>query len=531
LGATGIVLSACYSFWLYGRISYGSFSPYLTVTNDVTRREFMLLISLIIPIVLFGIVPNVILDTLHVSVTSLLYNISITTPSPDLDLSFSFLLATTMGKKIQSSYSQKTCNTISSKNGNTSIEPLDSNSSRELGGLQSHSVESVKILAKSKDLENFLNWLSGFSDAESTFHIKTEPSGKTAPKISFSFKIGLHVDDIDTLKQIKSKLTELAGVEVGNISVYKLSATLAFTNLKVLKALIIPIFNAYPLISAKYLDFKDWEKAINIKSNAKVVREETLLSSPRYLLTLEEINKIIKLKEGMNSSRNFVNESLLPQNELNPYWFLGFCEGESSFTIQAKRTFSPRFAITQNKKSITVLNAISKFIYNLPFQIPKDLQLTTEALASAKLKSKSGLLQPESLNIYDVANRPTVSQLLISSQNLIFYHLLAFFESLTFLSRKGFDFELWSILIKLRLANYHKTEEGRELMERIVNGMNSARYTNYSSYNKYIRNKALGKIETTLPTYDEISNLISKIKPENGCSIILPINRLKNHKN
>jgi hypothetical protein len=302
LGATGIVLSACYSFWLYGRISYGSFSPYLTVTNDVTRREFMLLISLIIPIVLFGIVPNVILDTLHVSVTSLLYNISITTPSPDLDLSFSFLLATTMGKKIQSSYSQKTCNTISSKNGNTSIEPLDSNSSRELGGLQSHSVESVKILAKSKDLENFLNWLSGFSDAESTFHIKTEPSGKTAPKISFSFKIGLHVDDIDTLKQIKSKLTELAGVEVGNISVYKLSATLAFTNLKVLKALIIPIFNAYPLISAKYLDFKDWEKAINIKSNAKVVREETLLSSPRYLLTLEEINKIIKLKEGMNSS-------------------------------------------------------------------------------------------------------------------------------------------------------------------------------------------------------------------------------------
>jgi NADH-ubiquinone oxidoreductase chain 4 len=75
LGATGIVLSACYSFWLYNRISYGSFSPYLTVTSDLTRREFMLLISLIIPIVLFGIFPNVILDTLHVSVTSLLYNI------------------------------------------------------------------------------------------------------------------------------------------------------------------------------------------------------------------------------------------------------------------------------------------------------------------------------------------------------------------------------------------------------------------------------------------------------------------------
>lgn len=75
LGATGIVFSACYSFWLYNRISYGSFSPYLSVTNDVTRREFMLLISLIIPIIIFGIFPNIILDSLHVSVTTLLYSI------------------------------------------------------------------------------------------------------------------------------------------------------------------------------------------------------------------------------------------------------------------------------------------------------------------------------------------------------------------------------------------------------------------------------------------------------------------------
>nr|UYG49006.1 NADH dehydrogenase subunit 4 [Rhizoctonia sp.] len=75
LGSSGIVFSACYSIWLYNRISYGSFSPYLTVTSDVTRREFMLLISLVIPAVLFGIFPNVILDTLHLSVSTLLYNI------------------------------------------------------------------------------------------------------------------------------------------------------------------------------------------------------------------------------------------------------------------------------------------------------------------------------------------------------------------------------------------------------------------------------------------------------------------------
>ena len=75
LGATGIVLSACYSIWLYNRISYGSHSPYLTVTSDLNRREFMLLASLLIPTVLFGFFPNIILDSLHVGVTTSLYNI------------------------------------------------------------------------------------------------------------------------------------------------------------------------------------------------------------------------------------------------------------------------------------------------------------------------------------------------------------------------------------------------------------------------------------------------------------------------
>jgi len=80
LGASGIVLSACYSIFLYNRISYGSYSPHLPFLKDINRREFMLLISLLIPTVLLGIFPNVILDTLHLPVTQLLYNIPILTP-------------------------------------------------------------------------------------------------------------------------------------------------------------------------------------------------------------------------------------------------------------------------------------------------------------------------------------------------------------------------------------------------------------------------------------------------------------------
>lgn len=75
LGATGIVLSAIYSIYLYNRISYGIYSPHLKPIKDISRREFILLITLLVPTVLLGIFPNVILDGLHFSISSLLYNI------------------------------------------------------------------------------------------------------------------------------------------------------------------------------------------------------------------------------------------------------------------------------------------------------------------------------------------------------------------------------------------------------------------------------------------------------------------------
>ena len=73
LGGTGIVLSACYSIYLYNRLSYGVYSPYLIPVQDINRREFNLLIALLIPTILLGIFPNVILDSLHISISTLLY--------------------------------------------------------------------------------------------------------------------------------------------------------------------------------------------------------------------------------------------------------------------------------------------------------------------------------------------------------------------------------------------------------------------------------------------------------------------------
>lgn len=76
LGATGIVFSACYSIFLFNRIAFGAYSQYLAKPKDVTRREFMLLFTMLLPAFVLGIFPNIILNDLHVAVTNLLYTVS-----------------------------------------------------------------------------------------------------------------------------------------------------------------------------------------------------------------------------------------------------------------------------------------------------------------------------------------------------------------------------------------------------------------------------------------------------------------------
>lgn len=76
LACSSIVFSAAYTIFLYNRIAFGgTLSAYLS-TNipDLTKREFVMLIALIIPTVLFGIYPAPILDGLHYSVSTLIYS-------------------------------------------------------------------------------------------------------------------------------------------------------------------------------------------------------------------------------------------------------------------------------------------------------------------------------------------------------------------------------------------------------------------------------------------------------------------------
>jgi len=75
LGALSIFLTACYSVFLYNRLMFGTYSEHLKPLLDIDKREFIVLFSLLVPTVVFGIWPNLILESLHPSVSELLYNI------------------------------------------------------------------------------------------------------------------------------------------------------------------------------------------------------------------------------------------------------------------------------------------------------------------------------------------------------------------------------------------------------------------------------------------------------------------------
>lgn len=86
LGATGIVFSAIYSIWFFNRITFLNYSSFLKNIivkpsdlkiniGDLDRREFFLILPLLIASVGLGLFPNVVLETLHIPVTNLLVDL------------------------------------------------------------------------------------------------------------------------------------------------------------------------------------------------------------------------------------------------------------------------------------------------------------------------------------------------------------------------------------------------------------------------------------------------------------------------
>ena len=74
LASSSIVLSAVYTIFMFNRIIFGGiFKGWSTYLPDLNKREYSLLLILVIFTVVLGVYPSIILDTLNYSVSSLLF--------------------------------------------------------------------------------------------------------------------------------------------------------------------------------------------------------------------------------------------------------------------------------------------------------------------------------------------------------------------------------------------------------------------------------------------------------------------------
>jgi NADH-ubiquinone oxidoreductase chain 4 len=75
LASSSIVFSAAYTIYMFNRIAFGgSFSRFFEVNiSDVNKREFLILLTLVLFTVVLGIYPAPVLDGLHYSVSSLIF--------------------------------------------------------------------------------------------------------------------------------------------------------------------------------------------------------------------------------------------------------------------------------------------------------------------------------------------------------------------------------------------------------------------------------------------------------------------------
>lgn len=80
LASTSIVFSAAYTIYMFNRIAFaGSYSRFFDVNiPDLSKREFYILLTLVVFTVVFGVYPSPILDGLHYSVSTLVYSNSST---------------------------------------------------------------------------------------------------------------------------------------------------------------------------------------------------------------------------------------------------------------------------------------------------------------------------------------------------------------------------------------------------------------------------------------------------------------------
>nr|YP_010470483.1 LAGLIDADG endonuclease [Inonotus hispidus]UVF37971.1 LAGLIDADG endonuclease [Inonotus hispidus] len=158
----------------------------------------------------------------------------------------------------------------------------------------------------------------------------------------------------------------------------------------------------------------------------------------------------------MNLQRQIYNYDLIPAIIINPFWLLGFIEGEGTFGF---KNLSPYFQIVQHVRSSMVLIAIANYLQLLP-------------------KTFTFSQQPKIPQVLKTLNpRTTVSVISVVKIDALYDYLRFFLLNMPFQTRKAGDFYYWSLVLHLHKFGYFYLPEGCILVYKISQYVNKGRYS------------------------------------------------------
>lgn len=212
---------------------------------------------------------------------------------------------------------------------------------------------SSALLSKNKD---FINWLVGVTDGDGTFSFSY--SNKRKKIWNFSFQISQSSYNLRLLYYIKSNL------KVGSVFVDEKNKQAVFrvrNKTHILKH-IIPLFDAFPLLTSKHFKYSVFKEALLISINDKLSIKEKNIA----IIKLKELQVTIPANYKSpvwSNSMDYIDSKKIAQKVMTKSWLIGFTEAEGSFYIVQKSStrLVHAFEITQKSDKI-VLQAIAQIL-------------------------------------------------------------------------------------------------------------------------------------------------------------------------
>ena len=343
--------------------------------------------------------------------------------------------------------------------------------------------ERKEEMIVTKEMEDFYEWLRGFVDAEGYFSITPNRNA-----YSFTFGIGLHIDDLEVLKYIQKIL------QVGTVFIKPNMAEFVVRRFDELKV-IIEIFDKTPLNSCKHLNFLSFKQAFDLYT----VQAESFKDKTQLRVQIENI------KNTMNTSRTDFSQ---PNRtfHITPNWLLGFIEGDGCFNIYSTKTknshirLSFRLLIIQSTIDLALLLAIKNYINSLAVSSSNTFDQTISINLQDKEREE---LQRDYVGLYSSTNKNIAKpnekcNLTVGNKDFIKDILLPFFDRLTFHTKKKLDYQDWKNILLLNEKGFHYTAEGIELIQSTLKQMNSSRLSNNVKNTLLDRKLLLSKINELL---------------------------------